>query len=167
MPAVDAATITLRPTRPEDRELLYRVYASTRAEELRVVPWSDEQKEAFLGSQFDAQDRYWHDHYPETTWDVIEVEREPAGRLYVSRWSDEIRIVDITLLPAFRGHGVGSALLRGLLEEAEQSGKPVTVHVRADNPARALYERLGFRPVPEHGVDVFMRREPQDEREKP
>src|SRR5206468_3752855 len=86
------------------------VYTSTREEELRPVPWSGVEKEAFLRSQFEAQDRWWHSNYDHTTWDVIEVDSRPAGRLYVSRWQKEIRIVDIALLPDFRGRGGGAGL---------------------------------------------------------
>ena len=160
------ATIALRPARPEDRELLFRIYASTREDELRPMPWSDAEKEVFLRSQFEAQDRWWHEHYDDTSWNVIEVDGREAGRLYVSRWPKEIRIVDIALLPEFRGRGVGSGLLRGLLEEGDRSGRPVTIHVEVNNPARTLYERLGFRPVAERGVYVLMRREPQGERKE-
>jgi ribosomal protein S18 acetylase RimI-like enzyme len=150
---------------PEDGELLFRVYASTREDELRPVPWSDVEKEVFLRSQFEAQDRWWHENYADTSWEVIEMDGEAAGRLYVSRWPGEIRIVDIALLPAFRGRGVGTSLLRGLFEEANQSGRPVTIHVEMNNRARGLYERLGFRPVAERGVYLLMRREPDDEGE--
>jgi ribosomal protein S18 acetylase RimI-like enzyme len=163
---VATATIALRAVQATDREFLFRVYASTREEELRPVPWSDAEKEVFLRSQFQAQDRWWHEHYDDTSWDVIEVDGRPAGRLYVSRWPREIRIVDIALLPEFRGRGVGSALLRELVDEAEQGGLPVTIHVETNNPARTLYERLAFRPVAERGVYVLMRREPQDERKE-
>ena len=146
----------LRPTGADDRDFLLRVYASAREEELRVVDWSDEQKAAFVQQQFDAQDAYYREHYDPATFDVIEVDGEPAGRLYVARWEDEIRIIDITLLPEHRGRGIGTALLRALLEEAAEAGKRLSIHVEVNNPARRLYERLGFVPVEERGVYVLM-----------
>lgn len=85
---------------------------------------------------------------------------EPAGRLYVARWEDEIRIVDIALLPEHRGRGVGTALLRELIEEADAAGKPLSIHVEQNNPARPLYDRLGFEEAGEFGVYVLMRRAP-------
>ena len=94
---------TLRPARPEDREFLLSVYASTRTEELTPVPWTDEQKAAFLRMQFDAQDAHYRAHYEGATYEVIEVDGLPAGRLYVHRRPKEIRLVDIALLPRFRG----------------------------------------------------------------
>jgi ribosomal protein S18 acetylase RimI-like enzyme len=91
---------------------------------------------------------------------VIVADGEPAGRLYVARWEDEIRIVDIALLPEFRGRGVGSALLGELIEESDAAGKPLSIHVEMNNPARPLYDRLGFEEAGEFGVYVLMRRAP-------
>ena len=150
----------LRPARAEDRDSLLRVYASTREEELRLVDWSDEQKAAFVGMQFEAQDAYYREHYHPATFDVIEVDGEPAGRLYVARWEDEIRIIDIALLPEHRGRGIGTALLRALLDEAAHGGKRLSIHVELNNPARRLYERLGFAPIEERGVYLLMEAAP-------
>ena len=146
----------LRPAGPDDRDFLLRVYASTREEELRLVDWSDEQKAAFVEQQFEAQDAYYREHYHPATFDVIEDGGEPIGRLYVARWEDEIRIMDIALLPEHRGHGIGTALLRALLDEAAEAGQRLSIHVELNNPARRLYERLGFAPVEERGVYVLM-----------
>jgi RimJ/RimL family protein N-acetyltransferase len=97
--------VELRPAEPQDAELLVRVYASTRAEELAVVPWDDAQKEAFLRAQFEAQDRWYREHYERTSFHVVLVGGEPSGRVYVHRGKSEIRIVDIALLPEHRGGG--------------------------------------------------------------
>jgi ribosomal protein S18 acetylase RimI-like enzyme len=91
---------------------------------------------------------------------VILAGGEPAGRLYVARWEDEIRIVDIALLPEYRGRGLGTALLQGLIKEAEAAGKPLSIHVEMNNPARPLYDRLGFEEAGEFGVYVLMKRSP-------
>jgi ribosomal protein S18 acetylase RimI-like enzyme len=124
------------------------------------VPWDEATKRAFVEQQFTAQDAHWREHYRDTSWDVILVDGEPAGRLYVARWENEIRIVDIALLPGFRGRGLGTALLRDLMTEADAAGKPLSIHVETNNPARSLYDRLGFRPAGEHGVYVLMERPP-------
>ena len=150
----------LRPVTTDDRDFLLRVYASTRDEELRLVDWSDEQKAAFVEQQFEAQDAYYREHYHPATFDVIEDAGAPVGRLYVARWEDEIRIMDITLLPEHRGRGIGTALLRALLGEAAEAGKRLSIHVELNNPARGLYERLGFAPVEERGVYVLMETAP-------
>ncbi len=135
---------TLRPVTASDTAFLQRVYASTRTEELALTDWSDEQKEAFVRMQFEAQDAYYREHYVGASFEVIEVDGVPAGRLYVHRRTAEIRLMDITLLPEFRGGGAGTALLRGLMAEAETAGKSLTIHVEMYNPALRLYEKLGF-----------------------
>jgi ribosomal protein S18 acetylase RimI-like enzyme len=148
--------ITLRPVSSGDRDFLLQVYASTREEELRLVDWSADQKAAFVRMQFEAQDAYYREHYHPATFDVIEVDGEAVGRLYVARWEDEIRIVDIAILPEHRGRGIGTRLLEELLAEGGETGKRVSVHVELNNPARRLYERLGFVPVGEQGLYVLM-----------
>ena len=150
--------ISLRPIRDEDREFLFRLYASTRAEELAVVPWDEAQKEAFLRQQFEAQHAYWTEHYPSATFDLVLLDGAPAGRLYVDRWPREIRIVDIALLPEHRGAGLGTRLLERVFAEGDAAGKPVSVHVEVFNPARRLYERLGFAQVADRGVYLLMER---------
>jgi ribosomal protein S18 acetylase RimI-like enzyme len=122
------------------------------------VPWDDAQKEAFLRHQFDAQDAWWREHYADASFDVILVEGEPAGRLYVHRGRSEIRIVDIALLPEQRGNGVGTRLLDKLLAEGDADAKIVTIHVERMNPALRLYERLGFSLAEDKGVYLFLER---------
>jgi ribosomal protein S18 acetylase RimI-like enzyme len=150
------APVSLRPAGPEDEAFLYRVYASTREEELAVVDWSDEQKEQFLKMQFNAQHTYYHEHYPDADYDVILRNGDAVGRLYVHRRPDEIRIVDIALLPECRNAGVGTALLEDLLSEGAAAQKPVRIHVEKMNPALRLYERLGFSVLEDKGVYWLM-----------
>jgi ribosomal protein S18 acetylase RimI-like enzyme len=146
----------LRRVDAGDRDFLLRVYASTREEELRLVDWSDEQKEAFVQMQFVAQDTDYRHNYPDASFDVIEVEGEPAGRLYVDRRADDIRVVDISLLPEYRGRGIGTTLLRELLDEGARAAKRVSIHVEKNNPALRLYQRLGFVPVQDRGVYLLL-----------
>jgi ribosomal protein S18 acetylase RimI-like enzyme len=152
-----AARIELRPARDEDRDFLRAVYGSTREEELAPTGWTREQKDWFIAQQFDAQDTYYKQHYTGATYDVVVVDGKPAGRLYVARWDDEIRIMDVALLPPFRGQGIGRRLLRPVLEEGAATGKTVSIHVEESNPAMSLYLRLGFVEVGEHGVYRLMR----------
>jgi len=148
---------TVRPATEADRDFLLSVYASMREEELAQVEWEEGAREEFLEHQFSAQDHHYRTNYPGATFDVIEVDGERAGRLYVHRGTGEIRIMDIALAPAFRGRGIGTALLRELMDEAGGSGRALSIHVEANNPARRLYERLGFVPAGEHGIYVLMR----------
>jgi ribosomal protein S18 acetylase RimI-like enzyme len=153
--------VSLRPVHPGDESFLYDVYASTRVEELALVDWSDEQKAAFIRQQFEAQTRHYREHYPTATLDLILVDLEPAGRLYVDRWPGEIRVVDIVLLPAYQRNGIGERLLRELQAEASDTGRSVTIHVERFNPAQRLYARLGFVTADETGpVHLLMKWNP-------
>jgi ribosomal protein S18 acetylase RimI-like enzyme len=150
--------ISLRPIEPADEPFLLDVYASTREDELALVDWGDEQKAAFVGQQFGAQSNHYREHYPTATLDLIVVDGEPAGRLYVDRWPGEIRVVDVALLPSYRRKGIGETLLRELQTEATASSRPVTIHVERFNPAQRLYARLGFVTADDTGpVHLLMR----------
>jgi len=156
----DERALALRPARDHDYEFFERVFASTRAEELAPIPWTDEQKRAFLGQQFAAQTAHYAQHYADTSFDVILLDGEPAGRLIVARREVAILIVDISLLPEHRSRGVGTRLLASLIDEAEASARKLSIHVEINNPARRLYERLGFRCVDEHGMYLRMEWDP-------
>jgi len=153
--------ITRRAVCPEDKEFLYALYASTRAMEMAMTGWSDEEKESFLRMQFHAQTTDYARNYTDAQFDLILCDGEPAGRLYLDRRQDEIRIVDIALMPEFRNRGIGSDLLADVMSEAEGRGKAVTIHVEINNPAMALYNRLGFMPVSENGVYLLMEWKPK------
>ena len=140
----DRAAVRLRPATDADREFLIDLYGSVRAEELALVTWAPGQREAFIRMQFAAQDTEYRRHNPHGTFDVIEFHSEPVGRLYVDRRPTEIRIVDISLLPQFRGAGIGSGLLDDLMREAAASDRRLTIHVEINNRAGTLYTRLGF-----------------------
>jgi ribosomal protein S18 acetylase RimI-like enzyme len=155
-----APQVALRSVAEHDEPFLRRLYASVREDELARLPWDEPDKEAFLRHQFDAQDAYYREHYPGATLDVVEVDGQPAGRLYVHRGPSDIRIMDIALAPAFRGRGIGTRLLRTLIDEAEESARKLSIHVETNNFARRLYERLGFKAAAEHGVYVRMERLP-------
>lgn len=146
------ASVTWRPIREEDMEFLLRLYATTRADEMAMVTdWTDEQKEWFVRMQFQAQHAWYQEHYGDAQFDLIFMDGVPAGRLYVHRRPAEIRLIDISLTPELRGRGIGSALLRELMSEAEAAGKPLTIHVEKYNPAMRLYLRLGFKSIDDRG----------------
>jgi ribosomal protein S18 acetylase RimI-like enzyme len=159
---MSTATLTLRPIRSDDQPFLYKVYASTRLEELAPLRWSAEQQAAFLTQQFNAQHQYYQANYTGADFQIILVNGQQGGRLYVDRGADEIRIVDIALLPEHRGAGIGSSLIKELLAEAQQAGKVVRIHVEKFNPALRLYERLGFSIIDDRGVYWFMEWPPQE-----
>jgi ribosomal protein S18 acetylase RimI-like enzyme len=155
MTSFDPETVTLRPITEDDLSFLFRLYASTREEELAPVPWTPQQKEVFLRQQFEAQHSWWQQHYTSARFDLVLIDGVPAGRLYVDVWAREVRIVDIALVPEYRGGGIGTMLLRRVFDEGDAAGKPVSIHVEVFNPARRLYERLGFVEKGRHG-DVYI-----------
>jgi ribosomal protein S18 acetylase RimI-like enzyme len=150
-------SLTFRPIGLDDESFLYEVYASTRAEEMALVDWTEDQKKAFLRMQFNAQHQYYQDVYAGANFQIILLNEQPIGRLYLARWSHEIRIIDIALLSQFRNTGIGTALLKDLLAEAAQAGQAVTIHVEKFNQALRLYERLGFVKTLDKGVYFFLK----------
>ena len=151
------AGLTFRPITDDDLPFLARVYASTRAEELAVTDWPDQQKAAFLEAQFRAQHAHYQKYYPKADWLVTSRGGEDIGRLYIERWPSQHRIIDIAFLPAHRGCGFGEALLHDLMDEAAACGKAVSIHVEKNNPAMRLYRRLGFETEEDKGVYDLMR----------
>jgi RimJ/RimL family protein N-acetyltransferase len=150
----------LRPVTADDRAFLVDLYAGVREPELAHLPWGDAARRTFIAQQFAAQDAHYRQHYPGAALDVIEVDGERAGRLYVHRGPRDIRIMDVALAPAYRGRGIGGGLLRSLIDEAHASARKLSIHVEVNNRARRLYERLGFHPAGEHGVYVLLERLP-------
>jgi len=153
-------SITLRDALPDDDPFLYEVYASSREQELALVPWTEEQRKAFLLMQCNAQHSYYRAQYPDATHSIILRDDIRLGRLYVLRDKDAIRILDITILPEYRGAGVGTSLLQPLLEEADQSKRSVQIYVETFNPSQRLFQRLGFKPIAEEGVNLLLERTP-------
>jgi ribosomal protein S18 acetylase RimI-like enzyme len=152
-----AARLAFRPVTEADVAFLFRVYASTRVDELAVTPWSDEQKAAFLAMQAQAQHTDYRRNYADADWLVIERAREAIGRLYLVRRGCEHHIIDIAFLPEHRGRGYGTALLTDLLDEAAAAGKAMTIHVERFNRAMRLYHRLGFLNAEDQGVYELLR----------
>jgi ribosomal protein S18 acetylase RimI-like enzyme len=148
--------VRLRAMLDTDLPFLERVYGSTRETELAQTDWSDAQKAQFIAFQFQAQHQHYTNHYHGAQFLVIERDGMPVGRLYLHWRSDELRIVDIALLPEARGAGIGKALLDALMSRAAGQGKGVSIHVEQMNPAMRLYRRLGFTQIGEHGIYHLM-----------
>ena len=153
--------ISLRPVTETDDDFLLSVYASTRAEEMARVPWSPEQKESFVRMQYAAQKRHYPAQYPAAAHDIILADGIAVGRIYLDREGEEFHILDITVLPEHRSAGIGSMLLRKVLDEATAKSKPVTIYVENFNPSLRLFERLGFQKAEENGFQLLMRKDPE------
>jgi GNAT superfamily N-acetyltransferase len=141
----DGAKMRLRSVAAHDQEFLLAVYASTRAEELAQVQWEAGQQEAFVKWQFEMQRREYDARFPDAQYDVILIDDLPAGRIWIGRDSEQIRLMDIALLPQFQNRGAGTLLIRDLIEEARITNKHLRHMVFVlNNNADRFYERLGF-----------------------
>jgi ribosomal protein S18 acetylase RimI-like enzyme len=149
-------SITLRPVGPDDEAFLLALYASTRAAEMAMVPWSDEQREAFVKMQFAGQQAHYQKTYPAASHQVLLSSDRAVGRLYVARLADEIRIIDITVMPLERNRGIGTLTLKELLAEGKKAGKVVRIYVENYNPSLGLFERLNFKPVEQQGFYLLL-----------
>ena len=149
--------IGLRPATEGDGPFLGFLYASTRWEELAPSGWPTAEKTAFLLQQYRLQDAHYTRYYPGAGRGIITAEGEPVGRLWLCAMPGELRIVDVSLLPSHRSRGIGTALLEAVFDLAREVGSAVTIHVEAFNPARHLYDRLGFVEV--GGDEVYRKME--------
>jgi ribosomal protein S18 acetylase RimI-like enzyme len=161
LPPAMIATLSLRPALPEDELFLFRLYASTREVEIGAIGWGEADKEAFLWLQFKAHLHHYATMTPEADQRVILLDGRPVGNLIVIRGRREIRLAEITLLSEDRNKGVGSRLIRDLVEEAVEVGLPLRLHVAKFNRAIRLYRRLGFAQIGDTGTHFFMERPPR------
>lgn len=150
---------------PADDDFLYEVYDSTRADELGQVEWEEGQKETFVRWQFDLQRREYHARFPDARHQLILIDGEPAGRFWTGEDEEQIRLLDIALLPQFQKRGAGTILLRGLMKEAASAGKLLRHMVFVlNNDAHRFYERLGFVVIEDLGAYKHMEYRPQGQK---
>ena len=150
--------LVLRDERKDDDAFLRQLYASTRADELAIVDWTPAQMAGFLRMQFDLQRAHYRHHFATARFLIVERDGRPIGRLYVNYAPDDVRVLDIALMPDARGNGVGRRLMEDVIERAARLGAPVTLHVAVGSPALRLYERLGFLIVRQDPMNLFMER---------
>jgi ribosomal protein S18 acetylase RimI-like enzyme len=139
-----SSRFSLRPVSAEDEVLLRTLFAAARREDLLAAGLGEREAEQLLEMQYRAQRHQYLAAFPGADSAVIEVEGEALGRLLIDRRGQQIRLVDIALLPAARGQGIGEGVLEALKQEAEEIGGCIRLQVARGNPARRLYERLGF-----------------------
>jgi hypothetical protein len=149
------APIKLRPARTEDEAFILRLYESTRAAELALVPWEAAQREMFVRLQSVAQRAHYQSEYPTAEQLLILLDGEPAGRLYVHRREAEIRLLDFSLLPEYHTHAAGPQLIRSLMDEAASADKAVTIHLQPGDALQGLFDQLGFKCATDNGVHAL------------
>lgn len=156
-----ARALALRSAAEADLPALRALYASTREQELAAAPWSETAKAAFIGQQFALQHHHYVTHYPDADFLVIVAGPAVVGRFY--RWrasagAEPDVVIDVSLLPEWRGRGLGAALLRAAMAQAAARSRDVALQVLHHNGrARRLYERLGFSVVGGSGAHLAMR----------
>ena len=151
-----ANEIGLRPATDYDREFLLRVYEASRDIELSMVPWDEAMKRKFIEHQFDAQLSHYSTEYPAARHDVITLmdTGEPVGRLYVNRTPEQISVLDFTVLPEFRGRGIGSSIVEELTREALASRRRVQIYVETFNPSKQFFIDRGFAEKEADGINI-------------
>jgi len=162
MQTIASAGITFQPVADEDEEFLFRLYSTTRAEEVQAWGWPEAQAQLFLKMQFTARQRSYQATYPKATYTLVLKNGEPIGQQIVDRGAKSIRLIDIALLPACRGTGIGTLLLKELIEESRSIKAPVELKVLRNNLAAVrLYERMGFVTTREDAIYKEMIRNPE------
>ena len=156
LPAAAALAISSRAEAEDDGPFLERLYASARAAELAITGWPEAQQRAFLLQQYRAQHAFYRGHFPNAQWLILEREGQAIGRLYLNDGREALRIIDISLIPSVRGQGIGRAIVTDLIEAAAAARKKVSLQVEQHNPARRLYDRLGFVARADRGIYVEM-----------
>ena len=126
---------SLRQTTVEDYDFLYRLHAATIREYVEETwGWQEEWQQEYFARKFDPENRQ-----------IIRIDDQDAGVIMIERRDEELFIGLIEILPKFQGHGIGSTLIRHVIQTAHADGLPVTLQVlKTNTPARRLYERLGF-----------------------
>ena len=145
------SVISFRQERPEDEPLLFELYAASRAGEMAQTGWDAPAQDAFLRMQFQAMRQGYRTSFPEAELAIILIDGRASGRAVVNRTPQEIRVVDVALLPEAQNQGVGTRLLRQWMSEAARAQKPLRLSVLAQSRARRLYGRIGFRTIGQEG----------------
>ena len=139
------ATLEWRPACPDDEPFLDELYEGTRLDEVLGWGFDPASARAFLREQAHIQRRAYLIQYPDAEHRVILADGVAAGRIILSRGEKEWSIIDVSMIPARRGSGIGAWAIQKVQEAAAAANMPVLLHVAQGNRARALYERLGFR----------------------
>lgn len=142
----------------QDEPFLFALYSDTRAEEMRLVPWDDNQKHAFLYHQFQAQHVHYNSKYKDGHFQIIKFDDIPVGRLYAAELDDEVRIIDITILSEFRGKNIGTTLIEEILRDANEKNKAVQIYLEANSQSVNLFARLGFVLIADEGIHQLWRK---------
>ena len=149
-------SITLRPATEDDRQFLLALYKSSRGDDLRDLGWEEERIAEFLEMQYEAHQNFLANDHPDIQDQVVLSFGEPVGHLALEQRPEEIRLVDVSLMPAQRQHGTGTLLIQELQTQAAAAKRPLRLQVIRFSRAVGLFERLGFRRTSETGSHFQM-----------
>lgn len=151
--------VRARPIGPDDFDFLRALYASVREREVASTGWPPAQQHAFLSQQFESQHRHYQSHFAGGEFLLLQLHSgQPIGRLYWHEGAAGATLVDISLVPEWRGCGWGTALMRLVTGYADAQGQSIGLHVEPGNPALALYRQFGFEVIGGDAMYLRMRR---------
>jgi ribosomal protein S18 acetylase RimI-like enzyme len=151
----------LRPATADDESFLYAVFCTTWEHEVSAMP-NPSLVQHYLRIQYTAQPRRFAQRFPGHERWVVTYAGQPAGRFFMHRSPSILHVVEITLLPEYRSRGIGSSLLRGVMDEAAAAGQSVSLRVARRNVRAAnLYNAVGFRLVTMDDQDSYFEWTPQ------
>ncbi len=143
--------VATRPAVPQDEDFLFELYCAVRAAEFALLPLPDEQRMHLLKMQHTWQRDAYGAAYPGSGYEIVLLNGEPAGRIWVARLPEELRLVDLAVHPRLHNQGIGTVLLQRLQAEAARSGKRVCSSVfRFNAGSLRFHQRLGFRVIAEN-----------------
>ena len=154
-------SVTLRPVSQDDEGFLFQLSSQSRIDEMSAREWDPKQQAFFLRMQFNAQQRFYQVEYADADYRIILLDQQPVGWIVIARREDAMLLVDLALLPEQRNAGIGTWLLREMMAEATQTGKPIHLQVTKFNAAIRLYERLEFAKIGETGSHFLMEWKPR------
>jgi ribosomal protein S18 acetylase RimI-like enzyme len=136
--------LTFKNIVSQDDDFLFNLYANIRKAEFLDLGWQEEQLEAFLRMQYEAQKKSYLLQFPSATYEMVMINDVRIGRIITCLTDSTIDIVDISLLSEYRNRGIGTNMIEMEKKKALATNKCIRLHVLQSNPARRLYERLGF-----------------------
>lgn len=155
---MSAGALGSAPCGPEDEAFLFELFRQVRGGLFAALGLPEAQLQGLLRMQYEAQQGHYRAAYPQLERRKLTLDGRPVGRLDLDRQPGLLRIVDIALLSAFQGQGLGGRVLAELLGEADAAGLAAELHVEQQNPAQRLYGRLGFEVRGGDGVYLAMLR---------
>ena len=151
---------TLRSAMPEDRNFLYQLKKEVNLGYISAIwGWDEDYQQEEFDRDFQKREEF----------SVIVSDDADAGFLQLQRGTDFLNVAEIHLLPAFRGQGLGTSVLRYIQALGDKEELPVLIGCfRANQGARDLYLRLGFQPAGESDTHYlflyYPTKLPQEER---